>query len=645
MRIRTHIVLIVTFLFLFSSVSMLSTNEMMHPVMLDYKLAQSETFSPSEISVVGTIVDNYANFSYEMKYDNTGSSIDREVVWGFDLQDDIRLSNISIILGNETYWGRAEPEQVAIEMYNESIAMNKTAVLVVSTIQGYEITLNIEAGLQAETTVYVEGLITRNLGIYALDIPIAPYQSIIADFSFDLTIFSHYSDIVGLGLTGLAGFQVSSFDHGVKLEYTETEKMIPALISVQYSLEKQQGGSQLLTYTNGTENFFTYLLAPSISNEDDCAHRQYVFVLDISGSMSGTKIDQAKIAFGSMIDDLCDNDIFNVVAFSDAVSLLWLEPYSATEWNRISAKNWVNSLEAGGSTNFHDAGVLGLGTFNEGDNAKVMLILSDGQPTSGPITYAPDLIAAISEANSQGVSISTIAFGSGADESMMANIAVQNHGFFTFVQPTDDASTKMLDFYQTFATPIAHDYSIVFEGASQICSLQPLGDSVFFNGSEIVISGRFEESLAIDTTIEYVTGTQSYHNQETTPSTSMHHVEYIWAQHRISYLLRMINLEEETSVLENEIISLGLEYGIIVKGYTALILTAYDIEAETSEESTTDTYLPPATTPYPTATGSWGTPPAFFDNPSMMLSLLPLFTLFSVVGILLFVIHKRFSKT
>ena len=67
------------------------------------------------------------------------------------------------------------------------------------------------------------------------------------------------------------------------------------------------------------------------------------------------------------------------------------------------------------------------------------------------------------------------------------------------------------------------------------------------------------------------------------------YVESIWAQHRLSYLLNQVLLEGDTNVLRAQIISLALQYGLVVKGYTAIILTTLDDPEEPSEEATTTT--------------------------------------------------------
>ena len=565
--------------------------------------AQETTIEPTSVTVIGEIRDNYANVTYELVFDNTASNESIEVIWEFGLQEGIRLSNMSVVLGNETLWGRAMPEQEAVELYNESVEHNETAVLVMRVYHGYRLQMNIQNNTLAILTVYVEGLLTRMLGLYSLGLPISTQIPLQADFDLDFTVVSDYGPITGYSVRGLPGFTASDLGNGVRLQYSASNLFVPSELAIDYTLDRQTGGSQMLTYTNGTDNFFVYMLAPSITEIEDRKQRQYVFVLDKSGSMGGIKIEQAKIAFSSMISTLASEDLFNIVIFSDTVSKLWLEPHSASVSNVQQAQAWVSALEAGGSTNFHGAAVTGLNTFAEGDNVKAMLILSDGLPTSGTILDTPGILSAISEANTLDVSISTVAFGAGADENLLSNIAAQNNGFFAFIQPDEDAATKLMDFYGLFATPIADDYSIEIQGATDVSSLMPLADSPFFNGTEVVISGRWVESLVIDTAIDYVTGTETYHNEASVAGTEKMHIEYIWAQQRISSLLPSAGLETTPGPFTEQVVTLALQYGLIVEGYTALILTTYE-EAMTQE---IDLYAAPtATAPY---LAPPGTPP------------------------------------
>ena len=560
------------------------------PVMVGFSKLNAAKFSvtedprePVDVSVIGSIVDNYASVTYQVIFDNTASETDTEIEWFFGLQDGIRLTNISVLLGAEIYWGRVLPEQQAIETYNESVAANKSAVLVQRVYEGYSISMNVESATEAVLSVFVEGLLTRDMGFYSLDLPIGSMGVFDTAFVFYLTILSNFDPVAGYSVGGLPSLTATDLPDGVRLEYTSTSLTITEVIRITYALDRQIGGAQLLTYNNGSENFFVYMLAPSITEVTESASKQYVFILDRSGSMAGTKMEQAKIAFNSMIGTMLSNDLFNVIAFNHAVESLWAEPHSATASNIEDAQNWVQGITATGSTNFHGAAMEGLDTFNEGENVKAILFLSDGLPTAGTITDAPGILAAINEANTLDVSISTVAFGSDSDENLMANIATQNNGFFVFIEPSEDASTELLEFYQSFATPVADSYEIGFGGATEVTTIAPLSETPFFNGSEVIVTGRYAESMTVTTTIDYVTGTEIYTDFVSSSTTSLTHVEHIWAQQRITYLLHQVDLHGDLDIYREQIVALGMQYGITVGGYTAMVLTAYDVDAESLE--------------------------------------------------------------
>ena len=599
---------------------------------------------PFEMSIQGNIVDNYANITYRMFYDNYASSTASEVDWFLGLHSGLRLSNISVELGSVLYWGKVFPEIQAIEIFNDSVEANKSAVLVQRFADGYAVKMNVEAGAEASLTIFVEGLLTREFGLYKLGLPVGRNGIVNTGFSFELEIISNFAPVAGYSVRGLPSLTVTDLLDGIRLEYSTTALTIEEIIEVTYALDRQIGGAQLLTHTNGSENFFVYLLAPSIVEDAESALRQYVFVLDKSGSMGGTKITQAKAAFNSMVASLRSIDIFNVIAFDTTVSSLWIEPHSASESNTAEAQSWIQTLSANGGTNFHGAAIRGLETFSEGANAKAMLILSDGQPTAGDIQDAPGILAAISEANTLGVSIATVAFGSDADENLMANIATQNDGFFEFIEPNEDASSKLLEFYKTFSTPVADNYDIDFSGAIEVTSLSPLGESPFLNGSEIVVSGRYIEGMTVTTSIDYVTGPETYTDTIGAASNENEHVEFIWAQQRISYLLDQVSQLGENETLRNQIVDIGMEYGIAISGYTAMVLTAYDDAEpteETPDETTQSTAQPPATGTYSnpqttaTQTGVLAATPA---PPAMAMTLAGPIFFFGLFGIVIIVL-------
>ncbi|MHA1912592.1 MAG: VIT domain-containing protein, partial [Candidatus Kariarchaeaceae archaeon] len=183
--------------------------------------AQDLPLAPSSISIQGEVIDNYANISYEIFFDNSASDTDKEISWFFALQNDMRLSNISLALGEELYWGRIMIEQDAIDTYNDSVATNQTAILVTSYQEGYSISFNILKETQATLTVFTEGLLSRKFGLYSLELPVSNSQYSI-NLSLDLSIRSNFESIAGIAISGISGYLVTDLSDGISISYSAT---------------------------------------------------------------------------------------------------------------------------------------------------------------------------------------------------------------------------------------------------------------------------------------------------------------------------------------------------------------------------------------------------------------------------------------
>jgi Mg-chelatase subunit ChlD len=546
-----------------------------------------DALEPDSIAIYGEIADNYVNITYELHFDNTGSSEDREIDWEFGIQRDILLSNLSIIIGEKTYYGVVKPVLVAEQEYNESVEANETAVLMKQTSDGYRLQCNLEAETEAQVFITLEGFLTRKFGGYSLALPLALSQTLLSILTVDVAIRSNFNPLVSYGIRGLSGLSYTALSNGIQIEYDSgTAIYIPSDLEIMYRISDQTGGSQLITYTNSTDNFFAYLLAPVISESTE-TERQVVFVIDTSGSMSGIPINQAKIAFNDMIESLNPGDYFNVVEFNDRSDSIWSKCRPATSENLGAGIAWVTNLESGGSTNFYGGALEGLNSFIDDEMPKIMLLLSDGLPNAGTYTTPETIGPAIMEENSLGVSISTIAFTNSVDLDFMGNIASDNGGYFTYITPDSNSATDIFEFYASLSILDMQEYNITISGATDFVHFRPLTNAFLINGTELVMTGRFSSQISITTILYYEEQTEVYENIENTPGTEYVHVEKLWAQQRISYLLNLISLGNTT--FEDEVVQLGMYYGLVIEGYTAMIITTFDEEIYVDKD---DNYYP-----------------------------------------------------
>ncbi len=116
-------------------------------------------------------------------------------------------------------------------------------------------------------------------------------------------------------------------------------------------------GANLLTYHPGGEDgYFALLVAPQTEESAQAvAARDIVLVLDVSGSMEGTKMEQARAAAAYLVDHLNPQDRVNLISFSTGARL-WRSQFEDMS-NEMSqdAHQWIERLDAGGSTDINRA--------------------------------------------------------------------------------------------------------------------------------------------------------------------------------------------------------------------------------------------------------------------------------------------------
>jgi len=166
-------------------------------------------------------------------------------------------------------------------------------------------------------------------------------------------------------------------------------------------------------------------------------------VIDVSGSMEGKPLNDAKAAAKQLLAALGPDDRAAVMAFSDKVKLA--EPFPQLDEakerdftiNKLALANFVDGLSAGGNTSLYDAAVKAVRlTAREGSSLRrAVIFLTDGRDEvaggavgSGSETYNDD--SAIFEAKANRVPIFTIGLGNFRDKAFLTRLATLTGGDF-----------------------------------------------------------------------------------------------------------------------------------------------------------------------------------------------------------------------
>ena len=140
----------------------------------------------------------------------------------------------------------------------------------------------------------------------------------------------------------------------------------------------------MLTHAPGGEDGYAMLLiAPPASESGPVVPRDLSFVVDVSGSMSGQKLDQAKTALRQALGTLRAEDRFRLIAFSNSVRNFQEGWAPATPEMVRQARSFVDALEADGGTNIAGALDAVLGSSVAEGRLPIVLFLTDGIPSVG----------------------------------------------------------------------------------------------------------------------------------------------------------------------------------------------------------------------------------------------------------------------
>ena len=335
---------------------------------------------------------------------------------------------------------------------------------------------------------------------------------------------------------------------------------ITLLVPVRRSTEP---AISMLTYAPAHENGFALvtLSPPAISPR--VTDRDVTLVLDVSGSMSGEKIKQARAAGLQLLSTLGASDRFRLIDFSTDVRTFRDEFAYATAENVRAASRYLESLDASGSTNISGALEEALRPPVAAGRLGLVLFVTDGQPTVGE--RDPETIAA--RVTTLRGSRRIFSFGVGADlnVALVERLALEGRGTAQFVRPNESVERAVSIVASRLTNPVVTDLRVYADGV-RLLKTQPSQASDIFAGQDFVMLTRFDGNGATRLRFEGKTanGPIQWTSRVVFPASSSENsfIARLWATQRIGYLSAEKRRNGGSSEVDDEIKQLGEQYGI-----------------------------------------------------------------------------------
>jgi len=340
------------------------------------------------------------------------------------------------------------------------------------------------------------------------------------------------------------------------------------------------GMSLVTNQPAGEDGFFMLLLAPGRS-ETPSVRRDLVAVLDVSGSMSGDKLDQAKAALGQLLGTLRSGDRFRVVTFGSGVRRY------APGWTDVSGDNvrtaqeWVRRLDTDGGTNIAGALAEAFAEPPAEGRLGVVVFLTDGMATAGETN--PERIADQAERGRGPFRVFAFGIGYDVNTYLLDRLTERARGVTEYIRPGGDIEQAVASLASKVASPVLTDLALRADGV-ELYDLQPRSLPDLFGGDELVVFGRYRGAGSGERVVT-VTGRRNGREERFSTSARFgseqpgaNYIQQLWAARKVGALSSDIRLHGPNPEIVNELKRLALRYGILTE-YTSYLVQEPNIVA------------------------------------------------------------------
>ncbi|BCR03614.1 marine proteobacterial sortase target protein [Desulfuromonas versatilis] len=556
--------------------------------------AASLSISSHRVDVV--INNGYARTEVDQTFANSADR-DLEALYTFPLPKQASLSELSLWVNGQEWLGEVVEKERAKKIYQEQQAQgNDTALAEKDDFKSFDVRIGrVPAGGEARVRlVYYQPLeIDLNVGRYLYPLAegnvdeerIAFWSEddrVDGPFSFHLTLKSAFpvkdvrlagyqnealiQQTSGMGADGSAGdiYEVTlNKEAGGDLSrdlafYYRLDDSAPARVElIPYRDDPQQDGTFMLVVTPAAD-------LQRISEGSD-----WIFVLDVSGSMGGHKIATLADGVARVLGKMSPNDRFRIVTFNDrALELtpgyVQATPDQVQQW--IAA---VKSLQANGGTNLF-AGLERAYHGLDDDRTSGVILVTDGVANIGHTEHREFLKLL----KTYDLRLFTFVIGNGANQPLLDRLARDSGGFAMNLSDSDDITGRLIQAKAKVLHQALHDVDLKFKG-EKVRDLTQATIGNLYLGQQLVMFGRYSGSGEVGIELQ-----AKISGQERTWSTTAllpeidrdnPEIERLWALSKIEGAMEQIRETGETEPLRRQIVELGTEYSLVTD-YTSMLV-------------------------------------------------------------------------
>ena len=543
-------------------------------------IPMNQAYEVREVAVDARIRDQVAEVQVAQTFHNPNSvEIDAEYL--FPLPDDAGVQNLVLMVDGKELPGRVVPKDEARRIYEEIVRSRRDPALLEYMGRGVYRTsvFPIPPGADRKVTLRYTQLCRKDRDVVEFVYPLATQKHSskpIRKLAFRLRVESKDpiksvycpSHDLTIDRPGEREFKAS----------IDRQDVLPTNdLKLVYTTAGGTLGATVLSYrpVAGEDGYFLMLASPEVKPVDaKPLPKTVLFVIDRSGSMAGKKLDQAKNALQFVLNNLRDDDTFNIIAYDDRVEAFQARTPALQRVEPGRGREVRLEHPRRGSTNIDGALKAALGMIADDSRPNYVLFLTDGLPTA---TETNELKIAENARGANKYHARVFAFGVGYDVNarLLDRLSGGNGGTSEYVRPDEDIESHVGAFYSKMTRPALASIGIGM-ASTDVNRTYPRDIPDLFEGGQLVYVGRYSKSGPSTVKLTGKVGGEprsfEFPIELAAPSSSTGYdfVEKLWAIRRVGFIIDQVDLNGQNKELIDELVALSTKYGLLTP-YTSFL--------------------------------------------------------------------------
>lgn len=419
------------------------------------KMVDLRELALKKVKIMGNVIGKFGTFEIEQVYKNNTKDV-LEVSYTFPIVETATIVGFEINIGDKVLKGKCKEKEEAKNEYQRNIVKGNSAYMMEQETDNiFKISVG-KIDRDEEVTIKIHYIdkfqITDNAIEILMPTLVTPrYKSNITsklvygkvDYTIDFNI--NIDKSLNRKSISCSSYKINIIDE----DKTERVEVLNYDLSKDFKLNielKNELSSNAITSKTIEGNDIIYLFfMPEILDSYEDSEKEYLFIIDVSGSMMGEKLDETKRAVIECLKQLDVGDKFNIIPFESEFEAMNIKSIDYNNENIQKAIRYINNLKPLGGTEILNPIKFAL---YEKNTDKTILLFTDGQVGN------EDEIIRYVESNIDRSRIFPFGIDVNVNSSFIRQLAKAGNGKAELIQPKEKIDDKIIRTFARIQTPL-----------------------------------------------------------------------------------------------------------------------------------------------------------------------------------------------